>query len=60
MLRKGPSVSHEMLCLLTQAYATVSEGPKWAGLDAATIAARVAAQVSATSAAIRSAGELSP
>ena len=43
--------------LLTQAYATVGDGPKWAGLDAATIAARVAAQIAADSASIRTAGD---
>ena len=47
--------SHQNV-LTMQAYATAGEGPKWAGLDAATIAARVAAQVTAESASIRAAG----
>ncbi len=51
----GPALVSNNL-LMTQAYATAVDGPKWAGLDAATIAARVAAQVTADSASIRTAG----
>ena len=53
------TAKHISNVLTAQAYATVGEGPKWAGLDAATIAARVAAQVTSDSASIHSAGSLS-